>query len=244
MIIRKFIIAILLLTALTGVIAQDTKVDNVAVQILDRMSNIIGDLEACKFTLQTSYDVVLHDFGMIKRSGTSDVIFYGPDKLSVQTHGDKGHRGIWYNGSQIFFYSYDENNYAVVDTPPTTMETIDFINKDYGIEFPAADFFFPAFTDDIIDNFNEIRYVGLTTIGGAECFQILVVNDEMRIQFWIANDSYNLPVKFSITYNKENHPQYEAIFSNWELNQNTPIPIFNFMPPSRAKEVKLIPISK
>ncbi len=243
MIIKKLVISMLILTVIVGSYAQDTKTDKIAVQILDRMSNVIGDLEACNFTLSSSYDTELHNIGIVTRHSTSNVIFYGPDKLSIQTHGDKGHRGTWYNGDRIYFYSYDENNYAVVDAPSNTIETIETINNDYGIEFPAADFFFPTFTDDIIDNFNKISYVGTANLDGVECFQILAVNDSMRIQFWIANDSYNLPVKFSITYKKKNSPQYEATFSDWELNKNIPNSIFDFMPPSGAREVKLVPKS-
>lgn len=244
MITRKLIIGILLSISSMGLIAQETKTGETAIMLLDRMSNIIGELEACSFTVNASQDVDTYDFGTIKKTSTSEVLFVGPDKMNIQTHGKKGHKGIWYNGDEIYFYSYDENNYAVVDAQSNIIETIEFINKDYGIEFPAADFFYPTFSDDIVENFTEIRLVGLDHINGLECYHITVNNDIMNVQFWISNDTYNLPAKYVIVYKNENNKQYEATFTNWKLNPVLPPSIFNFMPPKAATEVILIPKSK
>ncbi len=223
-----------------GLLAQELKTDEGAVMILDRMSDVIGDLNSCSFTLTSSVDVTDHDFGVIKSNGISDVFLAGPNKMNVQLNGDKGHRGFWYNGSQFAYYSYDENNYAMVETPPTIMETIDYMNDSYGIEFPAADFFYPTFTDDILKNFSELRYLGEKRVNGQPCFHILAANNSMRVQIWVSEDSFNLPVKFVINYNDENHMQYEASFSNWQINPVLPMAMFEFSPPPEAAEITIL----
>lgn len=220
---------------------QTPRVDTVAVMILNRMSDVIGDLHSCSFTLKSSADEQDQEFGLVKHTGTSDVYMTGPDKMLVHAYGDKGHRGFWYNGSQFVYYSFDENNYAIVDAPPDIISTIDAINQDYGVEFPAADFFYPTFTDDILGQFATIVYLGKKKIDNQECFQILATNKDLSVQFWIANDAFNLPQKFIIIYKNEGNKQYEATFSNWQLNPETPVSIFEFMPPPKATEIAIMP---
>ena len=59
-------------------------------------------------------------------------------------------------------------------------------------------------------------------VDGQECFHILAINSERTAQFWIANDAFNLPKKFVLTYKNKGNLQYESTFSNWRLNPNIP----------------------
>lgn len=218
----------------------EKKIDPVAILILDGTNNVIGDLESCSYELKSSRDIEDPDKGLIKVQKNSTVIFDGADKLLVRSNSDKGDRGMWYNGEHVAYYSFSENNYAIIDAPETTMETIDNIYNNYGIEFPAADFFYPAFTDDMIANFDTITYLGKTIVDGTECFHIKGSNKKKDVQFWISNDIYRLPKKFVIIYKDDNFKQYEATFNNWELNNEFPNSIFEFIPPSGAKEIKIL----
>ena len=220
--------------------AQVPKIDTVAVMMLNRMADVIGNLKSCSYNLSTSSDVSDYDYGTIKQSGTDEVYMAGPDKMLIHSYGDKGHRGYWYNGKKISYYSFDENNYATIDAPADIISTIRFINLEYGLEFPAADFFYPTFTDDILDQYKNINYLGMSVIDGQECFHILASNENQSLQFWIANDAYNLPKKFAITY-KNTDMQYDATFSKWVLNPEIPNAIFEFLPPPLAAEIIILP---
>lgn len=139
------------------------------------------------------------------------------------------------------YYSFSENNYSVVDTPDTTLEMIDQLNNEYEIDFPAADFFYPTFTDDLINHFKTIRYLGKSMVNGKEHFHIAADNEELNIQMWIANDSFMLPSRFAIIYKKKNgQPQYYASMSEWNINPNLPEQMFEFVPPVEAKEINMM----
>lgn len=228
-----------------GVFAQGTKIDSTAVLLLDRMSSIIGDLSSCSYNLNTSYDTLDPDYGLIKQFSKYEVYMSGPDKMVVISEGARGHNQFWYNGSQLSYYSYDENNFAVMDAPPTILQTIDSVNKNFGVEFPAADFFYPTFTDDLIKNSDQIAYLGQTRIMGKNCFQILASSKETIIQIWISNDAFNLPLRYAIVYrNMVGNPQYEATFSDWKINPDLPAEMFNFLPPAGATKIRMVPKSE
>jgi hypothetical protein len=238
---KKIHLTLTVLLGFLAVSAQTPKVDTAALMILNRMANVIGDLNSCSFSLSTSIDVTDFEYGTLKQNGTDDVYMVGPDKMLVHSYGDKGHRGFWYNGEQIAYYSFDENNYAIVATPANIVSTITAIHQDYGIEFPAADFFYPTFTDDLLKDYPNIRYLGIKEIDNQECFHILASNNDQCAQFWIADDAYNLPKKFVLTYKNKENMQYEATFSNWVLNPDIPLSVFEFLPPPKAIEVVLLP---
>ncbi|WP_417354571.1 DUF2092 domain-containing protein [Flavobacterium sp.] len=222
--------------------AQNTKVDSIAVLVTDRMSDVIGDLTSCSFKMEASMDET-GQYELEKRFTSYQVYLKGPNRLLVQARGDKSHKGYWYNGEHLVYYSYRENNYSVIAAPDSTLTAIEKIHNDYGIEFPAADFFFPAITDDILENFPVFVYLGSKYINGKECFHLMADNDKMNFQVWVSNDAYTLPMKFSITYkDREGTPQYNATFSEWSLNPDLPDVLFDFIPPPDAGQIAILPM--
>ncbi len=221
--------------------SQTTQIDSVAIMMLNKMGNLIGELESCSFTLNTSEDGIDVNLGLIKYFGVHQVYLVGPDKMLINSQGDKGHRGFWYNGKQLQYYSYTENNFAVIDAPPNIIATIDTVHIKYGIDFPAADFFYPTFTLDLIEEYNNIIYVGKSRVDDKACFHLIAQNEEMSIQIWLSDDALFLPVKFVIVYyDVEPNQQYEATFSDWKLNPQLPDEMFEFTPPPQAEELILL----
>ena len=222
--------------------ATATKVDSVAVMILDRMSYVIGELSSCHLSLTTQNDVIDPGNGLVSHFGSHQIYFDGSDRMLTQSYTDKGHRATWYNGETLIYFSYDENNYAVIETPPTSLETIETINENFGIEFPASDFFYPTFTDDLINCNDQVVYVGNSVVDGKDCFHILASNSETVTQLWIANDAIGLPVKMMIKTKKDGQSlEYEATYTDWEINPELPLSIFEFTPPPGARAVAIQP---
>ena len=118
---------------------------------------------------------------------------------------------------------------------------IDTMNKTYGIEFPAADFFYPSFVDDILSDAKNLVYLGTTRVSGKECFHIAGTAADKTFQFWISNDAFTLPLKMVIVYTSKNmNPQYEAVLSDWQLNPSLPAALFTFNVPPGAKKIKMV----
>ncbi|HTI89727.1 MAG TPA: DUF2092 domain-containing protein [Puia sp.] len=223
--------------------AQTRRIDTVAVSILDKMSAVIGDLSSCSVTIRSNYDVSSRELGLVKHSDEQELFLRGSSKLLLRSEGDKGSRYLLFNGKNLSYYSMDRNQYSQVETPASLIEMIDTVNKLYGIEFPIADFFYPSFVDDILAESKNLMYLGLTQVDGKECFHIAGTAADKTFQFWVSNDAWYLPMKIVIVYtNKEMNPQYEAVLSNWQVNPNLPDAIFQFTPPVRSKQVRMVPL--
>jgi len=231
------------------VYAQNASSDSVAIQLLDRMSAIIGQMDACSFHLHTAYDIPDNSFfapvpgiGLVKHFDDHQVYLAGPDKMLVNSMGDKGHRGYWNNGRVFVFYSYHENNYSYIDAPGNLVDAMHTLHNDYGLDFPAADFFYPTFVDDLIKSTNQIVFLGSGTVNGQPAFRIAAAGPDKSIQIWLSNDARSLPLKLNIVYlDQPERPQYEATFSNWQINPQLPDAMFEFLPPPNAKEIRFFP---
>jgi len=241
---KKRISFIIIICLLSGQVKAQSGIDTVAVSILDRTSATIGDLKSCSVIARSNYDVSSQELGLVKHSDEQHVYIGGPDKLLVRSDGDKGSKYLLYNGKTLSYYSFDKNNYAQTKVPATVIEMIDYMNKNYGIVFPVADFLYPGFVDDILADANTLVMLGMTKVGDKECFHIAGTAKDKTFQFWIANDAFYLPVKMVIVYtNKPMNPQFEATYTDWQINPTLPESIFEFRVPHNAKKIKLVPLT-
>ena len=223
---------------------QVRRIDTVAVAILDKMSAVIGDLSSCSVTIKSNYDITSKELGLIKHSDEQQLFVHGSDKMLVKSDGDRGSRDFYFDGTKLSYYSLDKNQYGQIDASMSLVEMIDTVSKLYGIEFPAADFLYPSFVDDILSESKELIYLGLTKVDGKECYHIAGKASDKTFQFWISNDAYTLPLKMVIVYtSQEMNPQYEAVLSDWQVNPNLPDALFTFTIPHRAQRVKLVPLA-
>ena len=237
---KQLLILPILLLTLIGYSQEEKKMDSTAIFILDKMSDNIGSLESVTFDLSNSIDEFDDNGNIITQFSTSRINFSGPDKLLIRTNGTKGKVGYWYDGTYITYYSYDENNYITLEAPDNTIEMIDTMHEDYNFVFPAADFFYPSFTDDIIEQFDTISYLGKKTVQGEECYHIMATNAKLNVQMWISNKTFLLPKHVVIVIKDKSNTQYESTFSNWSINPNIPESAFGFMPPPTAKLISIL----
>jgi len=198
------------------------------------MSQTIGELSACSYTLNTF--VIKKDES--EYFSEHDVYFRGPNKMYIHSIGTKGDRSYWYDGDNLSFFSYDKNAYATIEAPEDILQTIDYVNEKYGIDFPAADFFYPDFTDDILEEFDYVLFVGDELVDGIETTSIFMRNDTKAAQIWLDKASH-LPFKLVIESTADATEYYEATFSNFRSNPDLPDLLFEFKPPINSDATDL-----
>lgn len=240
---KKIVFSILSLTICVVASSQDTSHDARAIEIIDRMSETIGELTSCSFQVKSSEDKPHERAGYLRQFATHDVYLVGPDKMHILSKTPKNRYAYWYNGDLMMYYSFTFNHYGFMETPDNIRETIDLVNAEYEVDFPAADFFYPTFTDDLMESSDFISYQGLTEVDGQECYYIVAKGDHKLVQLWISSGSFTLPLRYTIQDNKNEKLQFEGIFSNWQINPSLPDALFDFTVPADARRLQIIPKS-
>jgi hypothetical protein len=126
------------------------------------MSAMIGNLSSCHVTVKSNYDIRSQHLGLVKHGDDEELYLQGPDKLLIRSNGDRGERSFLYNGKTLSYYSLENNQFATFPLTANIMEMIDTVNKIYGVEFPASDFFYPSFVDDLLSESKNLIYLGMT----------------------------------------------------------------------------------
>ena len=242
---KKIIIPIIILGSL--IISCDSSSSDVAkeydtraVTVLDSLSSTIGGLKSCSFSLNTKFSAKDSNKLLFVES---DIYMKGPDKMYIHSEGDRGEKGYWYNGKQLAFLNYDKSTYDTIPAPTNIISTIDLVHNKYGVDFPAGDFFYPSLTDDIMENYNKVYYIGDVEIDDTKCVAISATNEEESLYIWVKKDTY-LPYKMVIIQKEESSKTFESIFSNWVVNPNLPDILFKFTPRPTSKRIKLMPKKK
>jgi len=235
-------ISVLLLTFCSLIVfsQNEKKTDSIAVRILNKMSAVMGEIPALSVDLETAIDKQNELLENERFHSQHELHFSGPSKMTIHSRGDNGNKAMWYNGKFLTYYSYDENNYVTLAAPETTIAMIDSMNTRFGIKFPGADLFFPSLTEDVLDLFDYLKYLGKKTVDGQECFHLIASNQNMTFQVWISNNSMYLPKKYLFVDKKNHHQQFEGTFSNWSLNPVIPNAVFEFTPPKNARLISIL----
>lgn len=238
---KKYVLTIALLALpFCGQSQAARQIDSAAVYLLDRMADIIGELEAVSFVLETATDRLDDQQKMETHYSVSQVSMEGPDKMVFQTKGDKGKIGFWYDGFYATYYSFDENNYVTLEAPGNIISMIDSLHTKFDFQFPAADFFYPSFTDDILEDFDTLEYMGSAMVDGEDCSYIRATNENMEFQLWISHSNWNLPKRFVLIQKGMQNLRFESVFKSWELNPKIPNTVFEFLPPTNARLIDIM----
>jgi len=217
---------------------QEKFVDTTALMILDKMSGVIGELKSVGFKSTIARDVAYSDDFYIKEFTSSKVKITGPNKFSIRVLGEHKDDLYAYNGSQVIYYSFKNNIYTVADAPDNLIETVDWLYTDFNIEMTTADVLYPSFATDLVDNMDFVEFLGVTHIDGEQVYHIGAANERMTVQIWVSADAYYLPRKTLITYLEGKYAhQHETNFTDWEMNQQYPEQIFEFLPPPGARQI-------
>lgn len=239
---KKKILYIPLLLAVFLISCNDAKkgaYDTNAIASIDKLTETIGKLDACSYSLVTN--ITHSDSSQLPAEHReNDVYLKGPNKLHVYTKEVGNRKGYYYNGSTLSLFRFDKNTYETLKAPKNTIETITAVHDKYGIDFPAADFFYPTLTDDMIREFDTIADLGKKKIDGVECLEINAKNAKMNV-FVSIDAATNLPKRLEIYYlGKEKGKSYEITFIDFKTNPTLEDKIFEFTPPATAVKTDLL----
>lgn len=215
------------------------KQDEKALALLQKVGEAVHSSEKKSFTLTVDEDKLDADGKITTNHSVSSIKAIFPNKLFVNNEKENHNYNYWYDGTYFTYYSKDENNYVTLEAPPTTAEMIDSLHRGFNFKFPAGDFFYPSFKEDIEKFFAKIVLNGNEAVDGEACTKIIAQNENINITIWVS-DATSLPVKFNIIYKNENNRKYEATFSNWDLNPDLSDSDFEFVAPENSRLVHIM----
>ena len=216
---------------------DSSAVDPRAMEILKKMSDLLGRTSSLGFTAEETYDE-LDGNQMLQFSNIRSVAVRRPDRIIADTSGDTVNRSAWFDGKRFSLLDKEHNVYGSSEFSGTIDQLLDRLDEQFEVVIPLGELISENLLAQLTERLRGASYVGLHKVGDARCHHLAFIIDLLDFQIWLEAGEKPLPRKLVITYKQEpGMPQYTAVFTRWNLEMETPDSLFEFQIPAGARKI-------
>lgn len=213
--------------------------------LVRQMSTFLASQKAFHLQADIAFDDVPVQDLRVQYSGTMEVWLRRPDGLAAHYVDDLTERRIWVNDEMATVLLPDENHWAQTEAEPSVNATLDVLAESYGISIPLDDFFLDDPYSVLMGGAVRTRYIGESTVGGVLCHHILVGQEDINWQVWIAMGESPLPRQMVITYkNLPMAPDFSALIRAWDLDPQLSRDQFTASIPAGANQIDFMSVEE
>jgi len=210
---------------------------------LVNFSQFLSSQKSFSYTAVMGYEAVQNSGLRIEFGATRKLTVQRPNRARVEAQRrDGSKRLVIIDGKEITVFDENEKVYAIVPKQGTLSEIIDYYVDELEMTLPLAELASDDLTKVLTENISFGHTIGESTIAGVLCDNLVLQNDEVDIQLWIAKGKKPLPRRVVITYkNEPGEPQFWAQFVKWDLSPDVDDKQFTFQPPADANRITFAP---
>ena len=223
--------------------AQAPMVEPAAVQILQRMTGYVSNLQQFSVHTQNTLEDVLESGHRIDIDVSASVIISRPNKLRAERRGDLVDQVFYYDGKNLTLYNPSAKVYATEPAPGTIEELLDYARESLGLIVPVADLVYRNAFPLLMQDVTFAGVVGKTFINGVRCDHLLFSRPGVDFQVWVADSGRPLPLKYVVTDTEHSgRVSITTVMSDWKVAPAVGDDLFTFMPPQGAKLITFMPL--
>lgn len=204
---------------------------------LDGMAKKLAGAKQFSVKMDMSYDVVQESGQKIQFSEVRRVQISRPNHLRVesqQSDGDAG--GMVFDGKTLTLFNTGENVYSQLEQAGDVNAAVRYAVGKLGIRVPLARLLVTTLPQELEKLNVNVDYVERNTLGSIPTDHIAVQAEDVDYQLWIGKNL--LPTKMILAYkNEPGQPQFQANFSDWNLNSTINDSVFAFTPAKGAEKI-------
>ena len=213
--------------------------------LLVGMAKKLAGAKQFSVSMHMNYDVVQESGQKIQFGEVREVQISRPNYLRVgsqQSDGDAG--GLIFDGKTLTLFSETENVYSQTTHPGDVDAAVRYAVAKLGIRVPLARMLTSTLPQELQRLNTDVVYVEHNILGSMPTDHIAVQTRDVDYQVWIGRDM--LPTRMILTYkNAPGQPQFEAVFSSWNLTPIIDESTFTFTPAQGAERIPtLLPASR
>ncbi|GMR22512.1 MAG: DUF2092 domain-containing protein [Acidobacteriota bacterium] len=228
-----------LLTCPIVATAQSEPIDERAKTIINEMSQLLAETPSYAFRTEQTLDEVLDSGLKAQFAGSRTVAISKPDRAAGHADGDLLSAAFWYDGETMTVLDERHFSYVQVEVPGTLDAALDFLEEEFEIVMPLADFASDDVYAALTQGAEYMIYLGIHRVGERRCHHLALANEWLEWQIWVDAEGDPLPCKILINYMDEpGEPQFTAVFHSWNLKPELSDELFRFEPPEGAERME------
>ena len=213
-------------------------VDERADALLKKMGSTLAAAKQFSFRAEITFDEMLPSEQMIQLAALEDVAVRRPNRAYVEYLGDLGAKQFWYDGKHATIFDAPEKVYASTAVPGKLDAAIDQLREKQGFQPPLADLLYSNPYTVLKQHAQFGIDLGLHDAAGVTCHHLAFVDKTFDWQIWIEDGDKALPRKLLIIYKQlPGSPRFEALLSDWNLNENLADAVFTPVIPEGTTQI-------
>jgi hypothetical protein len=226
----------------TSLIAANASAEDIdAKELLGRMSAEIARLN--RFTVHgDAYADARLDAGLIIEHASQVTLHLrrDPGSVRITNRSSEDTREIYFDDGMLNVYSNSHNFYAQTEIPKGVESMLDFAVNNVGIEAPMLDFVSADIAGDLVNDRDDVRYLGTSLIRDEIFHHIGIRSSDVDVQLWVASTGRPLPGKLVISSKWEGGSPRFVGFFKWDTDPAFERGLFKFEPPENAVEIEFL----
>ncbi len=211
---------------------------SVANKILDRAYRYVGGLDKFAFDAVTVNDDMLDDKILVEVKHRVVVKADRPGDMMVDISGDTKNRRIYLHQGIFTMYDKENNYFAVLKTPKTIDDTLDFIFDRYDIKTPLANLLYSDVAERLKPQ-SKGYYFGIRNVGKTLCDYVGFANSKEELQLWIARGKNPVIRKFIIIDKTGKRELRSTTILRWYKNSKSRPDQYVFKAPHNALKANI-----
>ena len=237
----KFILLIVAATMAAGVSTSSAFAQEFdARTLLEQMSAEIAGLDSFIVQGDGYSDARLTSGQIIEHASQVTLRLRRPGSIRITNRSSGYTKEIFFHDGLLTVYSTDGNFYAQTEIPKDVDSMLDFAVNEVGIEAPLLDFVSRDVSGHLLEDADDVRYLGTSLIRDETFHHIGMRLPEVDVQIWIASEGQPLPGKISISSKWEGGSPRFVGFLSWNTDPDIPVDSLKFDPPSGAIEIDFL----
>jgi hypothetical protein len=214
-------------------------IDPFADELITRVASYLTSITRFTVSAEVSSEQLLDSGHKIALSRSVTIRVRRPDRLRADIVTDGGEIRFLYDGETLSMHDLASNSFAVAEVADNIDDMVDQVKGRFDINMPLVDLLVSDVRDNYARNVTSATYVGLHQIAGVRHHHLLLSNDNIDYQLWIADGADPLPRKLVITQvARFGLPQQTVTITNWDFQPQVPDVVFEFNPPADADELE------
>lgn len=222
---------------------QAPKIDPVAVQLLQGMTDYMVALEQFSVHTQNNYEDELASGQRVDYDVSANVIISRPDKLYAERTGEQLSQVFYYDGKTLTLSNPSDGVAASEPAPDTIEGMLDYTREELGLYVPIADLVYQNTFTLLTENISSAIVLGKTDIGGVSCQHLAFSRPDVDFQVWVADSEQPLPCKYVVTDKSTSALiSTTSVMSDWDFKPSVSDSSFSFMPAEETMAISFLPL--
>ena len=235
-------VALVVASAQPAQAQQAVAVEPQADQLLRKTSDFLGALRQFKIDAESTTDHLLSSGQKLQHGEVIILAARRPDRLRVDTKGERRNQELIYDGKEITLLDIDHNLYAQTAVPATIDAALHHVVDNFELRIPLSDLLYTNSYEVLTENVKSGFYVGMSKVRGVNTHHLAFRTDEVDWQIWIEDSRTPLPRKVVITLKWMTGAPQHTVWLSWDLSPKLADRLYRFAPPANARKIDFLPV--